>query len=130
MNDAAWIEALRLYRCILRKHRQCLPWELRMLGDQYVAAEFRQMRAFWRQSSLEQSNRFYPEFLEQWRAYLERIATTGVAVDEPRLDIWQQVSDTQRKQLERLREVAIALREEETGPGQGADGEPRIKPPE
>ena len=33
-----------LYRRVLRAHRKCLPRDMRLLGDEYVKAEFRAHR--------------------------------------------------------------------------------------
>ncbi|KAJ2544161.1 hypothetical protein EV175_005915 [Coemansia sp. RSA 1933] len=66
-------KALKLYRQILRAHRQ-LPREIRFVGDQYVRAEFRNHRTV-------TDKRFLEPFFKQWTIYLENIRDNEASWD-------------------------------------------------
>ncbi|KAJ2398731.1 hypothetical protein GGI23_003069 [Coemansia sp. RSA 2559] len=74
------VNALHLYRQILRVHRQ-LPREIRFVGDQYVRAEFRNHRTV-------TDARFLEPFFKQWTMYLDELTknTTQRNADPVRSD--------------------------------------------
>jgi|YelNatPaOPRAMG01_1025707.scaffolds.fasta_scaffold308292_1 hypothetical protein len=113
MSEIAWYRLRNLYRSILRKHQQCLPLELRVLGDQYVAEEFRRMREFLLRSQSQTASRQLSEFLEQWQMYLESVGPEGLTTVDVEPALWQQLSPEQRLQLERLRATATTRGEGE-----------------
>lgn len=43
-NGIALLPPIQLYRRLLRAHRKHLPGEMRLLGDEYIKAEFRAHR--------------------------------------------------------------------------------------
>lgn len=43
-NPMALLPPIHLYRRLLRAHRKYLPAEMRILGDEYIKAEFRAHR--------------------------------------------------------------------------------------
>ena len=57
--------ALRLYRQILRLHRQMLP-ALRALGDDYVKSEFRRHKSC--------DPRYVPTFMHEWSLYANTLS--------------------------------------------------------
>ena len=63
--------ALKLYRNILRAHKQHLPsMEMRQLGDTYVKSEFKQHKAVTNETQLQQ-------FFTAWNEYLDHITQAG-----------------------------------------------------
>ncbi|KAJ1799977.1 hypothetical protein LPJ59_001446 [Coemansia sp. RSA 2399] len=74
------VNALHLYRQILRVHRQ-LPREIRFVGDQYVRAEFRNHQTV-------TDTRFLEPFFKQWTMYVDELTknTTQRSADPVRND--------------------------------------------
>ncbi|KAI1436750.1 hypothetical protein GGR50DRAFT_649490 [Xylaria sp. CBS 124048] len=62
----AILPPLPLYRRLLRAHRKHLPWEVRLLGDEYVKAEFRAHRNVENPAHL-------IGFLTEWQLYAQKI---------------------------------------------------------
>jgi hypothetical protein len=58
--------AVSLYRRLLKAHKQCLPDEMRRLGDTYVKTEFRLHRNV-------TSPKIIATFISQWTEYLSHI---------------------------------------------------------
>ncbi|KAG5929651.1 hypothetical protein E4U53_002401 [Claviceps sorghi] len=91
-HGLALLPPLSLYRRLLRAHRKHLPAEMRLLGDEYVKAEFRLHRAVDNPAHL-------IGFLTEWQLYAQKIegeAWVGDKVDEAKL---QKMSDEQIQQL-------------------------------
>ncbi|KAG5987452.1 hypothetical protein E4U43_000171 [Claviceps pusilla] len=91
-SSMALLPPLSLYRRLLRAHRKHLPAEMRLLGDEYVKAEFRLHRNVDNPAHL-------IGFLSEWQLYAQKIegdAWVGDKVDEAKL---QKMSDEQIQQL-------------------------------
>ncbi|KAG5918217.1 hypothetical protein E4U42_006946 [Claviceps africana] len=91
-QSLALLPPLSLYRRLLRAHRKHLPAEMRLLGDEYVKAEFRLHRGVDNPAHL-------IGFLTEWQLYAQKIegdAWVGDKVDEAKL---QKMSDEQIQQL-------------------------------
>jgi hypothetical protein len=88
------------------------------------------MRAFRERSSPDNFKLFYSEFLGQWRAYLDSVASTELVSENGDTDVWQQLSVVQREQLERLRAAALTPSEESATAIDDLGGALRPKPPE
>ncbi|GAA6042194.1 hypothetical protein JCM8097_005010 [Rhodosporidiobolus ruineniae] len=61
---AELLPPLQLYRRLLRVHRRALPRELRVMGDDYVKAEFRRTRS-------SDNPLHIVGFLSEWKKYLD-----------------------------------------------------------
>ncbi|KAG6010156.1 hypothetical protein E4U21_007633 [Claviceps maximensis] len=83
-TNAALLPPLSLYRRLLRAHRKHLPAEMRLLGDEYVKAEFRLHRKVDNPAHLLYAQK------------IEGDAWEGERVDEVTL---QKMSDEQIQQL-------------------------------
>ncbi|KAL9181951.1 hypothetical protein ACHAXT_012294 [Thalassiosira profunda] len=113
-------KALSLYKSILRAHERYLPSAMRLMGDQYVKAEFRLHKT----AKPDEVVHFYTE----WEQYLAHIEQTGreihsidVGLVEPSsdpngrrsfgkdIDRDLSFSDDQQTQLEKLREEAAKV---------------------
>ncbi|KAK0673364.1 putative mitochondrial acetate non-utilizing protein 9 precursor [Cercophora samala] len=91
----ALLPPIYLYRRLLRAHRRHLPAEMRLLGDEYVKAEFRAHR------SVENPVHLIG-FLTEWQLYAQKIegdAWRGEKLDEGKI---QKMSDEQIGQLYEL----------------------------
>ncbi|KAG6170750.1 hypothetical protein E4U11_001813 [Claviceps purpurea] len=91
-SSMALLPPLPLYRRLLRAHRKYLPAEMRLLGDEYVKAEFRLHRKVDNPAHL-------IGFLSEWQLYAQKIegdSWIGQKVDETKL---QKMSDEQIQQL-------------------------------
>ncbi|KAI1931999.1 hypothetical protein LOZ58_005567 [Ophidiomyces ophidiicola] len=90
----ALLPPLHLYRRLLRAHRK-LPSELRLLGDEYVKAEFRAHRAV--------DNPIHiVGFLTEWQLYAQKLegdSWRGEKLDKGKLD---KMNDQQIGQLYEL----------------------------
>ncbi len=64
-------QMVRLYRSILRAHKETMPPPLRRLGDDYVRKEFKD---HWNPKTTPEQWR---EFETQWRKYLDTISGSG-----------------------------------------------------
>ena len=97
-------EILLLYRRVRSQHRRTLPWDVRQLGDEYVAAEFRRLRDYAvHERDHAQYQRAAQEFMGRWREYLRHLAqgaAPGRDLDERERAL---LSAEQQGQLERLR---------------------------
>ncbi|RKU46096.1 acetate non-utilizing protein 9 [Coniochaeta pulveracea] len=94
-----------LYRRLLRAHRKHLPHEMRVLGDEYVKAEFRAHRNVDNPVHL-------VGFLSEWQLYAQKIegdAWVGEKLDQGKIE---KMSDEQLAQLYELMK-AIQKRGEE-----------------
>ncbi|KAJ9161354.1 hypothetical protein NKR19_g2360 [Coniochaeta hoffmannii] len=96
-----------LYRRLLRAHRKHLPPEMRILGDEYVKAEFRAHRDVDNPVHL-------VGFLSEWQLYAQKIegdAWIGEKLDQGKI---AKMSDEQLAQLYELMK-AIQKKGEEEG---------------
>jgi len=106
----------RLYRQVLRVHRDKLPAPLRSLGDSYVKSEIR------RHLAGKTSQQQWREFGDQWGAYVSMLAGRAdadeaqggvAALHEADLGA---LNAEQQEQLQKLRGAALELG------GKGGDG--------
>ncbi|KAM3497210.1 hypothetical protein MY10362_009431 [Beauveria mimosiformis] len=91
-NPMALLPPIPLYRRLLRAHRKFLPAEMRVLGDEYIRAEFRAHRKVDNPAHL-------IGFLTEWQMYAQKIegdAWIGEKIDEGKL---AKLSDEQVYQL-------------------------------
>ena len=110
-DPMALLPPIPLYRRLLRAHRKFLPTEMRVLGDEYIKAEFRAHRKVDNPAHLvskqEHSFRGFgmlticPKigFLTEWQMYAQKIegdAWVGDKIDEGKL---AKLSDEQVYQL-------------------------------
>jgi len=100
-------DVLRLYRSILRLHRQLPSPGQRYLGDQYVMAEFRDHV---KKASEEQMG----EFMRAWQAYeqtlsqqLEVVNATSLGQHLPE-HLASSLSEEQKINVDRLRDSLIS----------------------
>ncbi|KAK8145022.1 hypothetical protein MY1884_009125 [Beauveria asiatica] len=91
-NPMTLLPPIPLYRRLLRAHRKFLPAEMRVLGDEYIRAEFRAHRKVDNPAHL-------IGFLTEWQMYAQKIegdAWIGEKIDEGKL---AKLSDEQVYQL-------------------------------
>ncbi|KAK4132506.1 ACN9-domain-containing protein, partial [Trichocladium antarcticum] len=91
----ALLPPVYLYRRLLRAHRRHLPSEMRVLGDEYIKAEFRAHRDVENPAHL-------IGFLSEWQLYAQKIegdAWAGEKLDEGKI---AKMSDEQLGQLYEL----------------------------
>ncbi|CAH0000951.1 unnamed protein product [Clonostachys byssicola] len=108
----ALLPPIFLYRRILRAHRKHLPAEMRVLGDEYVKAEFRAHRKVDNPAHL-------IGFLSEWQLYAQKIegdSWKGQKIDETKL---AKMSD---EQIQQLYELLQAIQKHKGVPG---DEEPQ-----
>ncbi|TQS33684.1 hypothetical protein Golomagni_05960 [Golovinomyces magnicellulatus] len=77
----ALLPPINLYRRLLRAHRKHLPAEMRLLGDEYVKAEFRAHRSVENPAHL-------IGFLTEWQLYAQQVegdSWVGAKIDETKL---------------------------------------------
>ncbi|PFH55198.1 hypothetical protein XA68_10394 [Ophiocordyceps unilateralis] len=89
---AALLPPIALYRRLLRAHRKHLPAPMRVLGDEYVKAEFRSHRNVDNPAHL-------IGFLAEWQLYAQQIegdSWAGDKIDPAKLD---KLSEEQMRQL-------------------------------
>ncbi|KAK4170206.1 putative mitochondrial acetate non-utilizing protein 9 precursor [Cladorrhinum sp. PSN259] len=94
-----------LYRRLLRAHRKHLPAEMRLLGDEYVKAEFRAHRDVENPVHL-------IGFLTEWQLYAQKIegdSWLGEKLDQGKVE---KLSD---EQLGQLYELMKAIQKRGTG---------------
>ncbi|KAF4999527.1 hypothetical protein FGRMN_2396 [Fusarium graminum] len=106
-NPTALLPPIPLYRRLLRAHRRHLPAEMRLLGDEYIKAEFRAHRKVDNPAHL-------IGFLSEWQMYAQKIEGdewVGDKLDEQKLS---KMSDEQIQQLYELMQ-AIQARNIEGG---------------
>ncbi|KAJ4196394.1 hypothetical protein NW755_001180 [Fusarium falciforme] len=104
-NPMALLPPIHLYRRLLRAHRKHLPAEMRILGDEYIKAEFRAHRKVDNPAHL-------IGFLTEWQLYAQKIegdSWVGDKLDEQKL---AKMSDEQIHQLYELMQ-AIQARSKE-----------------
>ncbi|KAI0136682.1 hypothetical protein BJ170DRAFT_602740 [Xylariales sp. AK1849] len=103
----ALLPPIPLYRRLFRAHRRHLPSEMRLLGDEYIKAEFRAHRDIDNPAHL-------IGFLTEWQLYAQKIegdAWEGERIDQGKID---KLSDQQMGQLYELMS-AIKKRHQEGG---------------
>ncbi|GAA6015906.1 hypothetical protein JCM10207_006801 [Rhodosporidiobolus poonsookiae] len=91
---------LQLYRRLLRVHRRVLPADLRVMGDEYVKAEFRRTRTT-------DNPLHIVGFLSEWKKYLdfheEQLpqdgAATGLSEEAVRREVGKKLDDGILEQL-------------------------------
>ncbi|EME77735.1 uncharacterized protein MYCFIDRAFT_124976, partial [Pseudocercospora fijiensis CIRAD86] len=102
-SQIALLPPIPLYRRILRAHRKFLPREMRVLGDEYVKAEFRAHR--------ETENPVHiVGFLTEWQGYAQQVEGDkwrGEKMDVGKVD---KMSD---EQLAQMYELMQAIRKSE-----------------
>ncbi|KAI1828591.1 ACN9-domain-containing protein [Xylaria intraflava] len=101
----AILPPLPLYRRLLRAHRKHLPTEMRLLGDEYIKAEFRAHRNVDNPAHL-------IGFLTEWQLYAQKIegdSWKGEKLDPAKVE---KMSDQQIGQMYELLQ-AIKNRHEE-----------------
>ncbi|KAI1330290.1 ACN9-domain-containing protein [Xylariaceae sp. FL0255] len=103
----AILPPIPLYRRLLRAHRKHLPAEMRLLGDEYIKAEFRAHR--------EVENPVHLiGFLTEWQLYAQKIegdSWVGEKIDPEKVS---KMSDQQMGQMYELMQ-AIRNRSQEEG---------------
>ncbi|KAK4447688.1 putative mitochondrial acetate non-utilizing protein 9 precursor [Podospora aff. communis PSN243] len=101
----AILPPIPLYRRLLRAHRKHLPKEMRVLGDEYVKAEFRAHRDVENPVHL-------IGFLSEWQLYAQKIegeSWVGEKLDEGKI---AKMSD---EQLGQLYELMKTIQKRDTG---------------
>ncbi|KAI5462955.1 putative ACN9 family domain-containing protein [Mariannaea sp. PMI_226] len=96
-NQVALLPPVHLYRRLLRAHRKHLPPEMRLLGDEYIKAEFRAHRNVENPAHMARIG-----FLTEWQLYAQKIegeSWVGDKLDEGKL---AKMSDEQIAQLYEL----------------------------
>lgn len=115
----ALLPPIPLYRRILRAHRFHLPRQMRLLGDEYVKAEFRAHR--------KTDNPVHiVGFLTEWQLYAQQVegdAWRGEKLDKGKVD---KMSD---QQIGQLYELMTAIREKELSEGQEEEFKHGVPPP-
>lgn len=102
-----------LYRRLLRAHRKFLPAEMRLLGDEYVKAEFRAHREVDNPAHL-------IGFLTEWQLYAQQVegeSWIGEKIDKGK---FEKLSDDQVGQLYELMQAIKKRHREGEGEGEGA----------
>lgn len=102
MDTSGRIALVRLYRSVLRAHKNYLPQELKGLGDTYARDEFRRHK--------NAKPEFMKGFFHEWNSYLKQLqdlpptsSTVGKDLDPA---IVATMTDEQRAQLAALKEEA------------------------
>ncbi|KAK7737417.1 hypothetical protein SLS53_006490 [Cytospora paraplurivora] len=101
----ALLPPIPLYRRLLRAHRKHLPHQMRLLGDEYVKAEFRAHRKVDNPAHL-------IGFLTEWQLYAQKIegdTWVGEKLDEEKI---AKMSD---QQIGQLYELLQAIKKGESG---------------
>ena len=109
----ALLPPILLYRRLLRAHRKHLPAEMRVLGDQYVKAEFRAHQKI-------DNPVHIVGFLTEWQSYTQMIegdAWKGEKMDKAKVE---KMSD---EQIAQMYELMNAIREREL-----AENDPEFDP--
>jgi hypothetical protein len=102
-------DVLRLYRAVLRVHRQKLPAPMRALGDSYARSEVR------RHLDAKTTPAQWREFADQWGAYVSALSGRADADEDrgaaaPLHDAGgDALTAAQKAQLARLREAAAEM---------------------
>lgn len=99
---------LKLYREIVRTHRNVLPPPLREMGDTYARDEFRR---HWKPQTTKSQ---WQAFVQEWQRYLSMLQGRA-DLEEQSGDIPENVLESlsaeQKAQLARLKEEALMARE-------------------
>ncbi|EQB47055.1 ACN9 family protein [Colletotrichum gloeosporioides Cg-14] len=106
----ALLPPIPLYRRLLRAHRKYLPTEMRLLGDEYIKAEFRAHRTVDNPAHL-------IGFLTEWQLYAQKVEGDqwkGDKIDPVKI---AKMSDEQIGQLYELMQ-AIKDRSKQQGDGE------------
>ncbi|ROW11446.1 hypothetical protein VMCG_01407 [Cytospora schulzeri] len=101
----ALLPPIPLYRRLLRSHRKHLPRQMRLLGDEYVKAEFRAHRNVDNPAHL-------IGFLTEWQLYAQKIegdSWVGEKLDPGKIE---KMSD---QQIGQLYELLQAIKKGESG---------------
>ncbi|KUI57200.1 Succinate dehydrogenase assembly factor 3, mitochondrial [Cytospora mali] len=101
----ALLPPIPLYRRLLRSHRKYLPQQMRLLGDEYVKAEFRAHRNVDNPAHL-------IGFLTEWQLYAQKIegdSWVGEKLDPGKIE---KMSD---QQIGQLYELLQAIKKGESG---------------
>ncbi|KAL3961600.1 hypothetical protein ACCO45_003123 [Purpureocillium lilacinum] len=94
-KPTALLPPIPLYRRLLRAHRKHLPADMRVLGDEYIKAEFRAHRNIDNPAHL-------IGFLTEWQLYAQKIegdAWAGEKIEQGKLE---KMSEEQIQQLYEL----------------------------
>ncbi|KAI8632233.1 ACN9-domain-containing protein [Xylariaceae sp. FL1651] len=102
----AILPPIPLYRRLLRAHRKHLPSEMRLLGDEYVKAEFRAHRNVDNPAHL-------IGFLTEWQLYAQKIEGDSWVGEKLDLAKVQKMSDQQIGQMYELMQAIRKSHEEE-----------------
>ncbi|KAK0383120.1 hypothetical protein NLU13_9033 [Sarocladium strictum] len=106
-SHMALLPPIPLYRRLFRAHRKHLPAEMRVLGDEYVKAEFRAHRKIDNPAHL-------IGFLTEWQLYAQKIEGdnwAGEKIDEGKL---AKMSD---EQIHQMYELMQAIQKHRSGGG-------------
>ncbi|KAI1401031.1 ACN9-domain-containing protein [Hypoxylon fuscum] len=101
----ALLPPIPLYRRLFRAHRKHLPQEMRLLGDEYIKAEFRAHRDVDNPAHL-------IGFLSEWQLYAQKIegdSWVGEKLDPEKVE---KMSDQQMGQLYELMQAIRKRRED------------------
>lgn len=105
----ALLPPIPLYRRLFRAHRRHLPREMRLLGDEYIRAEFRSHRET-------ENPAHIIGFLTEWQLYAQKIegdAWQGEKIDPAKIE---KMSD---QQMGQLYELMQAIRKHTSEEGEG-----------
>ncbi|KAI4601470.1 acetate non-utilizing protein 9 [Pestalotiopsis sp. 9143b] len=105
----ALLPPIPLYRRLFRAHRRHLPREMRLLGDEYIRAEFRSHRET-------ENPAHIIGFLTEWQLYAQKIegdAWQGEKIDPAKIE---KMSD---QQMGQLYELMQAIRKHASEEGEG-----------
>ncbi|KXT03732.1 hypothetical protein AC578_762 [Pseudocercospora eumusae] len=112
-SQIALLPPIPLYRRILRAHRKFLPREMRVLGDEYVKAEFRAHR--------DTENPVHiVGFLTEWQGYAQQVEVSASKAKPKEGDKWRgekmdvgKVDKMSDEQLAQMYELMQAIRKRE-----------------
>ncbi|TLD29314.1 hypothetical protein PspLS_03795 [Pyricularia sp. CBS 133598] len=110
----ALLPPIPLYRRLFRAHRKHLPPEMRVLGDEYIKAEFRAHRNVDNPAHL-------IGFLTEWQLYAQQVegeSWQGEKIDQAKVE---KLSEQQVGQLYELMMAIKARREGGEGEGEGQE---------
>ena len=108
LTVAALLPPIPLYRRLLRTHRLKLPREMRLLGDEYVKAEFRAHRDIDNPQQI-------VGFLTEWQLYAQQLEGDAWRGGKLEAGKFEKMSD---EQVGQLYELMRSLRGD-VGDGQG-----------
>ncbi|KAK5159187.1 Succinate dehydrogenase assembly factor 3, mitochondrial [Recurvomyces mirabilis] len=109
----ALLPPIPLYRRLLRAHRKYLPQEMRLLGDEYIKAEFRAHR--------DTDNPVHiVGFLTEWQLYAQKVEGNNWRGDKMEEGKVGKMSD---EQIGQMYELMLAIRQQEL-----EENDPEYKP--